>query len=63
MSFKKPIQTTLLGFALCFCLLVGIGQNPILAATLIETEPTKNIPNLKGRKCQMQQTLKTITPS
>lgn len=39
MSFKKSIQTILLGFALCFCLLVGIGQNPILAASLIETEP------------------------
>ncbi|MGB5963179.1 MAG: rhodanese-like domain-containing protein [Coleofasciculaceae cyanobacterium] len=40
MSFKKSIQTTiLLGFALCFCFLVGIGQNPILAATLVETEP------------------------
>lgn len=33
MSFKKSIQTILLGFALCFCLLVGIGQNPILAET------------------------------
>ena len=39
MSFKKSIQTILLGFALCFCLLVSIGQNPILAATLIETKP------------------------
>ena len=39
MSFKKSIQTILLGFALCFCLLFGIGQNPILAATIIETEP------------------------
>ena len=39
MSFKKPIQTILLGFSLCFCLLVGIGKNPILAANLIETEP------------------------
>ncbi|MBN3927561.1 rhodanese-like domain-containing protein [Nostoc sp. NMS4] len=33
MSFQKSIQTILLGFALCFCLLVGIGQNPILAET------------------------------
>ncbi|MEH2062512.1 MAG: rhodanese-like domain-containing protein [Nostoc sp.] len=39
MSFKKSIQTILLGFALCFCLLVGIGQKPILAATLVETRP------------------------
>ncbi len=39
MSFKKSIQTVLLGFALCFCFLVGIGQNRILAATLVETEP------------------------
>jgi len=39
MSFKKPIQTILLGFSLCFGLLVGIGKNPILAANLIETEP------------------------
>ncbi len=39
MSFKKSIQTILLGFALCFCFLVGMGQNPILAATLVETEP------------------------
>ena len=39
MSFKKSIQTILLGFALCFCLLAGIGQNPILAATLVETKP------------------------
>lgn len=33
MSFKKSIQTILLGFTLCFCLLVGIGQSPILAET------------------------------
>lgn len=38
MSFKKPIQTILLGFALCFCLLVGVGQNPMIAATLTEAE-------------------------
>ncbi|MDB9495272.1 rhodanese-like domain-containing protein [Spirulina major CS-329] len=39
MIFKKPIQTILLGLILLFCLLLGIEQNPILAATLIETKP------------------------
>jgi Protein of unknown function (DUF3122) len=32
MIFKKTIQTILLGFAICFCLLVGVGQNPTRAA-------------------------------
>ncbi len=36
--FKKPIQTILLAFAICFCLLFGIGQNPTIAATLTEAE-------------------------
>lgn len=36
MIFKKPIQTLLLGFVIWFCLLVSIGQNPIVAATLTE---------------------------
>ncbi|PSB40060.1 rhodanese-like domain-containing protein [filamentous cyanobacterium Phorm 46] len=39
MIFKKPIQTILLGLILLFCLLLGIEQNPIFAATLIETKP------------------------
>jgi rhodanese-related sulfurtransferase len=38
MIFKKSIQTILLGFAMCFCLLLGIGQNPTIAATLTEAE-------------------------
>jgi rhodanese-related sulfurtransferase len=38
MIFKKSIQTILLGFAMCFCLLVGIGQNPTIAATLTQAE-------------------------
>ncbi|MDB9372140.1 rhodanese-like domain-containing protein [Nodularia sphaerocarpa] len=37
MMFKKPIKTILLGFAICFCLLFGIGQNPSIAATITET--------------------------
>jgi len=37
MIFKKTIQTILLGFAISFCLLVGVGQNPTMAATLTET--------------------------
>jgi rhodanese-related sulfurtransferase len=36
MIFKKTIKTILLGFAIWFCLLVGLGPNPILAATLTE---------------------------
>jgi len=39
MIFKKPISSILLAFAISVCILVGIGQNPILAATLIETRP------------------------
>ena len=38
MMFKKPIQTILLAFAIWFCLLFGIGQNPTIAATLTEAE-------------------------
>lgn len=38
MIFKKPIQTILLGLALWVCLLFGVGQNPIMAATLTEAE-------------------------
>jgi rhodanese-related sulfurtransferase len=34
MLFKKSIRTILLGFALWVCLLSGVGQNPIMAATL-----------------------------
>lgn len=34
MLFKKSIQTIVLGFALWFCLLWSVGQNPIIAATL-----------------------------
>lgn len=36
MIVKKPIQTLLLGFALCLFLWVGIGQNSTIAATLTE---------------------------
>jgi len=36
MGFKKSIQTILLGFTLCFYLLVGINQNPLLAASLTQ---------------------------
>lgn len=36
--FKKPIQFLLLGFALWVCLLLGVGQNSILAVTLTEAE-------------------------
>ncbi|GAX35939.1 hypothetical protein NIES3585_19580 [Nodularia sp. NIES-3585] len=36
--FKKQVQSILLGFAIWFCLLVGIGQNPTIAATFTETE-------------------------
>ncbi|MEA5513818.1 rhodanese-like domain-containing protein [Nodularia sp. UHCC 0506] len=38
MMLKKPIQTILLAFAIWFCLLFGIGQNPTIAATLTEAE-------------------------
>jgi rhodanese-related sulfurtransferase len=38
MIFKKSIQTILLGFAIWFCLLVGVGQNPSIAATLTQAE-------------------------
>lgn len=37
MGFNKSIQSILLGFVLCFCFFVGIKQNPLLAATPIET--------------------------
>ncbi len=39
MNFKQSIQVILLGFAVCCGFLFGIGQNPILAATLMETKP------------------------
>ena len=39
MIFKKPIQIILIGLILLFCLFIGIGQNPILAATLVENRP------------------------
>ncbi len=38
MIFKKTIQTLLLGFAILFCLLIGVGQNPTIAATLTDAE-------------------------
>ncbi|MEA5509402.1 rhodanese-like domain-containing protein [Crocosphaera sp. UHCC 0190] len=38
MIFKKSVKTILLGFALWFCLFVGIGQNPVIAITLTETD-------------------------
>lgn len=37
MMLKKPIQTILLAFVICFCLLFGIGQNPTIAATITDT--------------------------
>ncbi|AFZ00188.1 Rhodanese-like protein [Calothrix sp. PCC 6303] len=37
MMYKKLTQTILLGFALWLCLLVGVGQNPIIAATFTKT--------------------------
>lgn len=39
MIFKKTIPTILLGFAIWFCLLVSVGQNPLFAATLRENKP------------------------
>ena len=39
MIFKKPIQIILIGLILLFCLLLSVGQNPILAATLVENRP------------------------
>lgn len=38
MIFKTLIQTTLIGFAIWICLLIGVGQNPVIAATLTEPE-------------------------
>jgi rhodanese-related sulfurtransferase len=38
MIFKKPIQMILLGFVIWFCLLVGVGQNPTIAATLMDAQ-------------------------
>ncbi len=38
MIFEKLVQTILLGFAIWFCLLVDVGQNPLIAATLTEAE-------------------------
>jgi rhodanese-related sulfurtransferase len=38
MMFKNLIQTILLGFALWMCLWFGLGQIPVLAATLTETQ-------------------------
>lgn len=38
MMFKNLIQTILLGFALWMCLWFGLGQVPVLAATLTETQ-------------------------
>jgi Protein of unknown function (DUF3122) len=32
MIFRKIIQTLLIGFTICFCLLIGMGQNQSLAA-------------------------------
>ncbi len=32
MIFGKSIQTILIGLAICFCLLLGLGQNPTIAA-------------------------------
>ncbi|WP_373693633.1 rhodanese-like domain-containing protein [Limnofasciculus baicalensis] len=40
MIFKKTIPTILLGFVIWFCLLIGVGQNPIIAATITETGST-----------------------
>lgn len=39
MGIKTSIQTIVLGFAFCFCLLVGIYQRPLLAANLTEARP------------------------
>jgi rhodanese-related sulfurtransferase len=36
MTFKKLIQTTLIGFAIWICLLIGVGQNLVIAETLTE---------------------------
>ncbi|QLE45379.1 rhodanese-like domain-containing protein (plasmid) [Nostoc sp. C052] len=38
MISKKLIQTILLGFAMCFCLLLGVEQDPTIAASLTEAE-------------------------
>jgi rhodanese-related sulfurtransferase len=56
MSFKKSIQTILLGFTLCFCLLVSVGQNPILAATLTETRliSQKGMPTISQRPINLE---------
>jgi hypothetical protein len=34
MIFKKTIHAILLGFSICFCLLVGVVQNQTIAAIL-----------------------------
>ena len=39
MSIKTSIQAIALGFALCCCFLVSIGQTPLLAANLTESRP------------------------
>jgi rhodanese-related sulfurtransferase len=39
MGLKKSIQPILLGFAVCFCLLVGMGQTPLLAVNLAGARP------------------------
>jgi hypothetical protein len=39
MGLMKTIQPLLLGFVVCFCLLVGLGQAPLLATNLTGARP------------------------
>jgi len=40
MILRKSIQSVLIGFAICFCILVGLGQKTTLAANLTDTQLT-----------------------
>jgi rhodanese-related sulfurtransferase len=43
MIFKRTTLSILLWFAVCICITIGIGQSPILAATLAETESMSQV--------------------
>lgn len=65
MSFKKLIQTTLIGFAIWVCLFVGVGQNSVIAATLTEAgaisqERMQTLPELLNLESGVDRFLMSI---
>jgi rhodanese-related sulfurtransferase len=68
MILKQPIQSLFLGLTLFFCLLLGVGQNPVLATTFPQAEAvaqasSQTLSQSTDLQAEVDRFLSTIPPN